>query len=484
MVFSMTDQTDHFCTSSPVKGTTAGFARAFLVFIFLGTVVGVAVSEFICAIPDEDIAERSARAWAKLRKSYDAKTLEEVLALADDEIDIATAALLIAKEFDPDIDVSELRNEIDELTSAILKEVGSRRDPRKAIGILNGVIFLEHRFRFRSIEGDGTHGLLSKTLQTRRGNCLGLSTLHLAIGLRLGLPVHMVNVPRHVFVRYADDETRVNIECTAGGARKNDQFYREEHQVTPDQPYLKDLSIRQAIAILLYNSGQLWQDRDGDNKALADYETASELDPTQPKAHLLRSEMLRRMSRLSEASAAIELAIRLDRKYAKAYVVRGTIAGDKKDDVAALADASRALELDATMVEAYRLQARIWTSRDEHKRVIESATTWIGAAPRDAQAHVFRMASYYLLGDSKKAAIDGERALELMPEGGEVTVKLTFPVKELTVLAGAQTVRVVENGIMIEIDLHEFLRKLKAGEPIVRLTEADSPTTLPAGRKP
>ena len=43
---------------------------------------------------------------------------------------------------------------------------------------------------------------LHKVLSERAGNCIGLTSLYVALGERLGLPLVAMGLPRHVFLRW------------------------------------------------------------------------------------------------------------------------------------------------------------------------------------------------------------------------------------------------------------------------------------------
>ena len=68
---------------------------------------------------------------------------------------------------------------------------------------------------------------LSTYLKTRLGNCVSMPTLYLIIADRLGLNVHLVTAPLHVFVRYTlPSGEAFNIEATSGGHFSRDEWYR------------------------------------------------------------------------------------------------------------------------------------------------------------------------------------------------------------------------------------------------------------------
>jgi hypothetical protein len=152
------------------------------------------------------------------------RTLEEVLALPDDEIDLATAILLISKKAHKDldnieIDVHRYRHRVDEIASALLSRMGKGKSPEAIIRAMNHYVFEELKFSpFREAK-DSEASFLTFVLDEKKGNCLGLSILYLSIAERIGFSLYGVVAPDHAFVRYEDNVKRINIETTCKGGR-------------------------------------------------------------------------------------------------------------------------------------------------------------------------------------------------------------------------------------------------------------------------
>jgi len=58
---------------------------------------------------------------------------------------------------------------------------------------------------------------LNGVMDTRRGTCANMATLHVAIGWRLGWPVSLACVKSHYVCRYDDGKVAYNIEATQSG---------------------------------------------------------------------------------------------------------------------------------------------------------------------------------------------------------------------------------------------------------------------------
>ncbi len=149
------------------------------------------------------------------------------------------------------------------------------------------------------------NGLVDRKL----GTCISMPMLYVALGWRLGYPIKAVPVPTHVFARWDDGQTRINIEATGYGADLPDPFYAAEYFVSARckerGAYLASLTPRQTLAELLLSRADYWQRRGDLRRRLEDALQANILYPDCPLA----------IAQLADAWAARE---RQDNFYAQA----------------------------------------------------------------------------------------------------------------------------------------------------------------------
>jgi len=152
-----------------------------------------------------------------------ARSIEQVLRLRENDVDLATA-VLISSELWSD-NWSEIVNgriylsKLDDIAREI-REMLKRRKlgaDFRAIPIMNEYLFDTLGFKSISEATDPNSLFLHTVIDKKEGYCLSLSILYLSIGERLGLPLHGVVVPGHFFVRYDDGRVRFNIETTSNG---------------------------------------------------------------------------------------------------------------------------------------------------------------------------------------------------------------------------------------------------------------------------
>src|SRR3972149_11504236 len=124
---------------------------------------------------------------------------------------LATTALKIAKESYPEIDIEYYLKKIENIIENIKTSLRDETEPEQILKTMNIVLFNELQFKYVQT-GNLEYISLNKVLDTKIGNCVGLSILYLCLAEGLHLPIYGVSVPEHIFVRYDDGDFRRNIE--------------------------------------------------------------------------------------------------------------------------------------------------------------------------------------------------------------------------------------------------------------------------------
>ncbi|MDF2549822.1 MAG: hypothetical protein K0S07_889 [Chlamydiales bacterium] len=212
-------------------------------------------------------------------KGHAAKTEEEVLALAPEEIDLARA-LLIA-QFGPFKNhAAEIRSYeamIDLLALEIRASLSSN-DPKEIVEAINQQIFFKRHFRFppKSIYSEqiDRFTFLSSVLDARQGVCLGVSLLYLAIAERLGLPLFAITPPGHI---YLSCHPSLNIETTLRGVH-----IPSDHYLSLNTYALQTRDKKQVIGLAFINQASIYWQQDALKEASAAYERAAPYLPGDP----------------------------------------------------------------------------------------------------------------------------------------------------------------------------------------------------------
>lgn len=138
--------------------------------------------------------------------------------------------------------------------------------------------------RFIDSRDDLIHGLLTRKL----GTCASLPVLFVAIGRRLGWPMHLAVSKGHVICQWInDDGTRINLEgsCGGGGNMFPDEHYHNYHPYEMNQHeiesgrYLRPLTRAEEFALFLETRGHCLTDNGRREEAREAYDHAKRIAP-------------------------------------------------------------------------------------------------------------------------------------------------------------------------------------------------------------
>lgn len=163
---------------------------------------------------------------------------------------------------------------IDLLARGVLIKAGKNPSQKRLVEVLNSLLFYELKYQFPSHKDSeraiDRYSLLSSVLQLRRGVCLGISTLYLAIGQRIGLKLEIFTPPGHIFIAWRDDTGSLHpIETTCRGVYVPMETYMGVHLQT-----LNPRTLREVIGLSFFNQAAVQLHKKEWNAAQKLYETA------------------------------------------------------------------------------------------------------------------------------------------------------------------------------------------------------------------
>jgi hypothetical protein len=138
-------------------------------------------------------------------------------------------------------------------------------------------------FNFADSRDDLLHGLLTRKL----GTCTSLPVLFVAIGRRLGWPMHLAIAKYHVLCQWVDaGGRRINLEgsCGGGGSTFPDEYFHTwPRRLTPYElasgRYLRPLTPPEELALFFETRGHCLVDNRRFDEARHAYEHALRLAP-------------------------------------------------------------------------------------------------------------------------------------------------------------------------------------------------------------
>ena len=244
--------------------------------------------------------------------------LARELSRSESELDLARAALLIAKEEYPQLSVDIYLARLDQIAEEVKDRLG---DETASLVILNDV--LRTLYERRKLVGnreayyDPRNSFLNDVLDRGLGIPLTLGIVLLEVGWRLDLPLEGVNFPGHFLVRYRGQELSLLIDPFDGGRIRFedqaqellDQLYGGTVRLQPR--FVRAASKRAMLLRLLTNLKGLYLRIDDDERALAAVERLLMITPTAPAESRSRGVLLARMGRHEEAAKQLEAYLRV-----------------------------------------------------------------------------------------------------------------------------------------------------------------------------
>jgi regulator of sirC expression with transglutaminase-like and TPR domain len=195
-------------------------------------------------------------------------------------------------------------------------------------------------------------------LARRRGYCTGLAALYLAVAERLGMSVHAVPAPGHLFLRYDDGGTRINIETQEAGREISDASYRARYRINDEAVargvYLASLTEDRFLSQVLNNLGAVRSATGDARGAQRLFQLGIDLDPLNVTAIFNLGTERMREGDPKAAGEAFTRALALDPGDVRALNNRGVCRLRLGEADGAVADFLAALALDPEFAEARR----------------------------------------------------------------------------------------------------------------------------------
>lgn len=320
-------------------------------------------------------------------------SVEKALQLSDDDIDLATAALLAGKRWDPSINIDSYRNSIDDMATTVLERLNGQNpsaNARRTVQIINKLLFEELGFSAVDNASNPQDLFLSSVLDNKKGYCLSLSVLYLSIAERLGLPIYGVVVPGHFFVRYADGSNIFNIETTQKGASPPDEHYIKEFKVPQDKRqaiYLQNLSKKGTIGCFFNNLANVYFDLNDIENAYYYQQKAVEINPLLAEARTNLGNIFLKKDMTDAAIQQYQAAIKINSSDAKTFnnLANAYNKAQMFDD--AIRQYNIALGLDPNFIEIYKGLASAYHSKGLTNKAIATLKKAIDVNSRDGDTY-------------------------------------------------------------------------------------------------
>ncbi len=141
------------------------------------------------------------------------------------EQDLLEGMWLIATYHYPDLELSELKQTLEQIYYEVWLEMKNDPNPYDQIKMINSVLFGKLRFGPNSKNFHSpSNSMINIVLQTRKGNPISLCAIYMMVAQKLKLPIYGVNLPNLFVLTYINNDTQFYVNAFNRGLifSKND----------------------------------------------------------------------------------------------------------------------------------------------------------------------------------------------------------------------------------------------------------------------
>ncbi len=148
-----------------------------------------------------------------------ASTWQDILAAPRAQLNLAEAALVIARDEYPQLDIAACLAHMDTLADTLRKRLRADIVPSETLALYSRYMFEELGFAGNSDDYyDPRNSYLNEVIERKLGIPITLSLLFIEVGRRLGLPLSGVSFPGHFLVKCSLRDGAVVLDPYAKGA--------------------------------------------------------------------------------------------------------------------------------------------------------------------------------------------------------------------------------------------------------------------------
>ena len=251
---------------------------------------------------------------------------------SDDQIDLAGAALEIARDEYADLDVGVYLSRIDQLAIAVNRRLEPSSSVYRKIAALNYILFQQQGFHGnRDNYYDPKNSFLNEVLERKMGIPITLSILYMELALRIGLPLRGVSFPGHFLVKHASDAEEIVIDPFNAGDILSDESLNKlldqlyGGKVSLQRDLLEPVTKKQILSRMLNNLKMIYLRNNDLFKALPVLQRLVILDPRSAADIRDRGIVYSRIECFSYALADFETYLQLSPDAADAGAVKEEI---------------------------------------------------------------------------------------------------------------------------------------------------------------
>jgi regulator of sirC expression with transglutaminase-like and TPR domain len=265
-----------------------------------------------------------------------ASNWQDILNVPREQLNLAEAALVIARDDYPQLDIADYLARIDALAENLRKRLRADIAPSETLKLLSHYLFDELGYTGNSKDYyDPRNSYLNDVIDRKLGIPITLSVLYIEVGRRLGLSLSGVSFPGHFLVKCKLRDGLVVLDAYAHGAvlgikdlQKRLRVLSGGMDVAPEAAMrlLTAAQPAEIVARMLRNLKAIYKERGDKTQALTAVNRVIDLYPNAAEEYRERARLLEELECFRAAMADYETYIRLTPDVDDARAVRGKIA--------------------------------------------------------------------------------------------------------------------------------------------------------------
>jgi regulator of sirC expression with transglutaminase-like and TPR domain len=244
----------------------------------------------------------------KARQSF-----SQIASLDDDTFSLDRAALTLALEEYPTLDIQKYLRHLDTLAARIEVLIGLDRSPANIIGGMNEVLFVQEGLRGNTEDYyDPRNSYLNEVLDRKLGIPISLCVIYMEIARRIRFSIEGLGFPGHFLVKHVEHDRDIIIDAFSMGRilTMNDcqELLDKTHNgsVTVSASLLQPMEKRAIITRMLYNLKGIYAQKEQYHQTLAIIDKILLLNPGTPSEVRDRGVLYMQTSLFAKALADLE----------------------------------------------------------------------------------------------------------------------------------------------------------------------------------
>lgn len=193
------------------------------------------------------------------------------LVQSDENFALMEAAISIAQDAEPDLDLQGVMAELDRLQVRLNQRLAGEEDGLRKLSVLNKFFYGELGFAGNlNNYYDPANSYIHHVLQSRRGIPISVALIWLELAASVGLPVEGISFPGHFMVKVLLPQGQVVLDPLTGESHSANalaerlQPFLDQAGITPDEAaplglYLQSASPRDIVERMLRNLQEIHQ---------------------------------------------------------------------------------------------------------------------------------------------------------------------------------------------------------------------------------